>query len=87
MTALLRPTELAALLLVAACGGASGNGGPTGPSTPGTPTVPAATTPLRTLAESRMLHIGVGTAIGSFFNRTDAAGMNPSGLGPVSNFS
>jgi endo-1,4-beta-xylanase len=68
---------LAMLLVGAACGGASSNSGPTGPaapSTPATPTVPAAVTPLRVLAETRRLHIGVGTAIGSYFNRTDAAG-------------
>lgn len=62
------------LLMVAACGGTSGSSVPTGPSTPGTPSVPAATTPLRTLAESRNLRIGIGTAMGSYFNRTDAVG-------------
>ena len=73
MNALVRRTELV-LLLVAACGGTSGSAGPTGPSAPAMPSAPAAATPLRALAESRNLHIGVGTAIGSYFNRTDAVG-------------
>src|SRR5215218_8131174 len=65
------------LLVAAACGGASAGTGPTGPSTPtapATPNAPAVTTPLRALAEARRLHIGLGTAIGSYFNRSDAVG-------------
>ena len=73
MTALVRASVLSALLVAAACGG-SADAGPAGPAAPTAPRVPAAPTPLRTLAETRRLHIGVGTAIGSYFNRTDAAG-------------
>ena len=73
MTALVRASVLSALLVAAACGG-SADAGPAGPAAPTAPRVPAAPTPLRTLAETRRLHIGVGTAIGSYFNRADAAG-------------
>jgi len=74
VTAVVRASVFATLLVAAACGGGSVGGAPTAPATPATPSVPAAPTPLRTLAETRTLHIGVGTAIGTYFNRTDAAG-------------
>ena len=56
-----------------ACGG--GDVGASVPTGPGIPTTPTATQPLRTLVESRKLRIGIGTAVGSYFGRTDAAGL------------
>ena len=61
---------LGSALAALACGGSreptTGTGGA------GTPP-PAERVPLRKVAESRGLHIGVGAAVGSLFGRTDAA--------------
>lgn len=57
--------------VVAACGGEAGSVAPV----PVIPTPVTVTVPLRKLAEDRGLHIAMGTAVGSYFGRTDAAGV------------
>jgi endo-1,4-beta-xylanase len=70
-------TALAAAMLglMGACGG--GGAEPTAPVVPVIPVTPTTTTytPLRSIAESRKLHVAVGTALGSYFGRTDANGV------------
>lgn len=56
------------IFVIAACGGADA------PTAPGTPGVPSGPLPLREIVAARTLHIGVGTAIGGLFNRTDTLG-------------
>jgi endo-1,4-beta-xylanase len=57
------------LFAVAGCSG--GADSPTTRSTPVTPVTPVVISPLRTLAETRALHVGIGAAVGSLFNSTD----------------
>ena len=70
-----RSLPLLGLALALACGG-SGGATPTTPTPPAptVPVTPVVTVPLRKIAETRQLRIGVGTAVGSYFGRTDAAG-------------
>jgi endo-1,4-beta-xylanase len=56
--------------VLAACGTDSG-ASPNTPVTPTIPVTPVAVTPLRVLAETRGLHMGIGAAVGSLFNSTD----------------
>jgi endo-1,4-beta-xylanase len=68
--ALRRSAAALALVALAACGGGSDSG--TDPVTP--PVNPLDTMALRTLVQSRALHVHVGTAVGSLFGTTDAVG-------------
>jgi endo-1,4-beta-xylanase len=63
----------APLALLVACGGGETPTTPNTPNTPNTPITPTVT-PLRKIAETRNLHIRVGTAFGSLFGQTTANG-------------
>jgi endo-1,4-beta-xylanase len=63
-----------ALLLLVVGGACAAAGVVNPPPALPPPPTPTTATPLRTLVESRNLHIRIGTAIGSYFGRTDAIG-------------